>query len=46
MDFLVRILTSEPLDVAIDPFPSGWNARTKRISKISRLNYCITAAAD
>lgn len=46
MHFLVRILASDPLrDVAIDPFPSGWNARTKQISKISRLNYCITAAA-
>ncbi|THD64475.1 GMC family oxidoreductase N-terminal domain-containing protein [Phenylobacterium sp.] len=42
--FLSRIfaLGSMPT-VALDPFPSAWNARAKSVSTISRINYLITA---
>jgi 5-(hydroxymethyl)furfural/furfural oxidase len=44
--FLARILATDPLPgIALDPFPSAWNARAKRVSKISRMNYRITSVA-
>lgn len=41
---LGRILTTGNMaQVALDPFPSAWNARSKRISTMSRLNYVLTS---
>jgi 5-(hydroxymethyl)furfural/furfural oxidase len=41
--FLARLHSTDDLaTVAVHPFPSAWNARAKRISKMSPTNYVLT----
>ncbi|THK35186.1 GMC family oxidoreductase [Ensifer sp. MPMI2T] len=41
--FLGRLWSHPSLSaVALDPFPSAWNWRAKKISKINRINYGLT----
>ncbi|MER9587141.1 GMC family oxidoreductase N-terminal domain-containing protein, partial [Mesorhizobium sp. M0276] len=41
---LTRLMQQDPLSaVALDPFPSTWNARVKRVSKINSINYGLTS---
>ena len=43
MRLLAKIYSSATLaQVAVHPFPSAWNARAKRISKMSKFNYWLT----
>lgn len=40
---LYRVFNHPSLrDASRDPFPSAWNARSKRISRLSRTNYVLT----
>lgn len=43
MRLLAKLYSSAPLaSVAVHAFPSAWNARAKRISKMSKTNYVLT----
>ncbi|WP_202308754.1 GMC family oxidoreductase [Mesorhizobium sp. L-8-10] len=42
--FMARLLKQDSLSVvALDPFPSAWNARAKQVSKVNRINYGLTS---
>ncbi|PAP97937.1 GMC family oxidoreductase [Mesorhizobium mediterraneum] len=42
--FMARLLKQDSLSaVALDPFPSAWNARAKQVSKVNCVNYGLTS---
>ncbi|WP_027056494.1 GMC family oxidoreductase [Mesorhizobium erdmanii] len=42
--FIARLLKQDSLSaVALNPFPSAWNARAKQVSKVNCINYALTS---